>query len=67
MIIFSQSGTEPSFEKFLRLTDQGKIMYDIRMGCYHGGRNIDKPHDHGSGFRILPKDMHLLYAKHEKV
>lgn len=59
--------TEPSFEKFLKLLDQGKIMYDIRMGSYQSGINIGKPHDHGSCFRILPKDLHLLYAKHEQV
>ncbi|MBR6456153.1 MAG: MvaI/BcnI restriction endonuclease family protein, partial [Prevotella sp.] len=59
--------TEPSFEQFLKLLDQGKIMYDIRMGSYKSGRNIGKPHDHGSGFRILPKDLHLLYAIHEKI
>lgn len=59
--------TEPSFEKFLKLIDQGKIMYDIRMGSYQSGQKIGKPHDHGSGFRILPRDLRLLYAKHEKV
>ena len=59
--------TEPSFEKFLKLLDEGRIMYDIRMGSYQSGRNFGKPHDHGSGFRILPKDLHLLYATHEKV
>ena len=57
----------PSFEKFLQLIDEGKIMYDIRMGSYQSGKSVGKPHDHGSGFRILPKDLHLLYSEHEEV
>ena len=47
--------------------DQGKIMYDIRMGSYQSGRKIGKLHDHGSGFRIKPEDLPKLYAEHEKV
>ncbi len=59
--------TEPTFDRFLWLIDTGKIMYDIRMGCYQSGYNIGRPHDHGSGFRILSKDLPLLYDKHEQV
>lgn len=59
--------TEPSFENFLNLVDHGEIMYDIRMGSYQSGKNIGKPHDHGSGFRILPKNLHHLYANREVV
>lgn len=59
--------TDPSFDRFLDLLDQGKIMYDIRMGSYQSGVNIGKPHDHGSGFRIKPENIHLLYSTYEKV
>ena len=58
---------QPSFRKFLELLDQGIIMYDIRMGSYQSGKNIGKPHDHGSGFRIKPQDLPLLYAEHETI
>lgn len=55
--------TEPSFEKFLDLIDDGTIMFDIRIGSYDNG----KAHDHGSGFRILQPNIKLLYGKCEKV
>lgn len=57
----------PSLENFLTLLDEGKIMYDIRIGSYKSGRNIGKPHDHGSGFRIRPVELVELYAHKEIV
>lgn len=57
----------PSFEKFLSLIDKGLIMYDIRIGSYQSGSNYGKTHDHGSGFRILEKNLNKLYSTHEKV
>lgn len=59
--------SNPSFGKFLRLLDDGKIMYDIRIGSYKSGRNYGKPHDHGSGFRILETNLCLLYDTREIV
>ena len=56
---------EPSFEKFLDLIDRGLIMYDIRIGSYKSGKNYGKPHDHGSGFRILESNLRLLFLRHE--
>lgn len=46
------------------MVDEGKIMYDIRIGSYKNPakRNYGKPHDHGSGFRIRPVDLTSLYA-----
>lgn len=66
---FSQADIyeQPSFQKFLKLIDQGKIMYDIRMGSYQSGKNKGKLHDHGSGFRIKPEDLPKLYAVHKKI
>ena len=55
--------TEPSFEKFLDLIDNGLVMYDIRIGSYADGR----PHDHGSGFRMLQPNIKQLYNTYEKV
>lgn len=54
----------PSIERLLQLIDDGVIMYDIRIGSYSSGRNYGKAHDHGSGFRILEKNIHLLFEYH---
>jgi hypothetical protein len=40
-----------SFERFSELVVGGKLKVDIRIGHYPDGRL----HDHGTGFRILPK------------
>lgn len=55
--------SEPSFEKFLNLIDEGLIMYDIRIGSNPNGTS----HDHGSGFRMLQPNIKLLYKRHEIV
>jgi hypothetical protein len=53
---------KPRFEKLLELIDQGKIMVDIRIGSYKSGNNKGKTHDHGTGFRIKPIDLSILYS-----
>lgn len=59
--------TTPTLKRFLNLIDEGMIMYDIRIGSYSSGRNYGKAHDHGSGFRILEKNLHLLFENHESI
>ncbi len=59
--------TEPSFEQFLMMIDNGLIMYDIRIGSYGSGTKYGKPHDHGSGFRIQESNIHLLYSNKETI
>ncbi|MFR9526716.1 MAG: MvaI/BcnI restriction endonuclease family protein [Rikenellaceae bacterium] len=51
----------PSLKRLLNLIDEGKLMIDIRIGSYKNGKNAGKPHDHGTGFRILPADLYSLY------
>ena len=41
--------------------------YDIRLGVYHSGKNIGKPHDHGSAFRLTEKSLPLLFKIHKKI
>lgn len=53
----------PSLENLLKLIDDGKLMVDIRIGSYKSGKNKGKTHDHGTGFRIKPSDLSLLYAE----
>lgn len=59
--------TQPSMDNFLKLIDEGEIMYDIRIGSYKSGKKMGKPHDHGSGFRIKEGNICKLYANHEIV
>lgn len=56
--------SNPSIGKFLELLDSGLIMFDIRIGSYKSGKNTGKPHDHGSGFRILEPNLRLLFDEH---
>lgn len=46
-----------SGEKLINAVKDGVIVVDIRMGTYSDGR----PHDHGTGFRIMPKDQFNFY------
>ena len=59
--------SKPSLTKFLNLLNNGLIMYDIRIGSYKSGRYYGKPHDHGSGFRILEANIRLLYEEYEAI
>lgn len=53
----------PSLENLLKLIDEGKMMIDIRIGSYKSGKNKGKTHDHGTGFRISPSDLSVLYSE----
>ena len=52
-----------SFERFSELVKQGILKVDIRMGHYSDGR----PHDHGTGFRIMPKYLPQCFKTIEKI
>jgi len=52
-----------SFENFVRLLKEKVILVDIRIGQYPDGR----PHDHGTGFRVLPDKLDLCFSYREKV
>jgi len=55
------------FEKFLECIQNGKIMFDIRIGVYHSGKNAGKTHDHGSGFRIKRENFKEIYCSYIEV
>lgn len=59
--------SNPSFDKFLNLLDNGEIMYDIRIGSYGSGKKYGKAHDHGSGFRIKEGRLKDLYSSHRTI
>jgi len=52
-----------SFEKLSRLVSEGKMKLDLRIGHYPDGRL----HDHGTGFRILPKYLPECFDKMERL
>ena len=51
------------FDNFVRLLKEGVIVVDIRIGQYSDG----KPHDHGTGFRILPDKLDLCFKYRERI
>lgn len=52
-----------NFENFLRLLKQGIILVDIRIGQYPNG----SPHDHRTGFRVLPDKLDLCFEHRERI
>lgn len=52
-----------SFERFSELVGEGKLKVDIRIGHYPDGRL----HDHGTGFRILPKYLPQCFETIERI
>jgi len=52
-----------SFQNFARLIKEGKMKVDIRIGHYPNGRL----HDHGTGFRILPKYLPECFEKIKRI
>lgn len=63
----AETYSSPSLGKFLDMLDDGKIMFDIRMGFYASGKKKGKAHDYGSCFRIKPGDIAKLYEDHEVI
>jgi len=52
-----------NFENFSRLIQAGKLKVDLRVGHYPDGRL----HDHGTGFRILPKDLPESFERIQRI
>jgi hypothetical protein len=52
-----------SFQRFSELVEKGIIKLDLRVGHYPDGRT----HDHGTGFRVLPKYLPQCFEKMEKI
>ncbi|MEM3432745.1 MAG: MvaI/BcnI family restriction endonuclease [Candidatus Methanomethyliaceae archaeon] len=51
------------FDNFIGLVKEGTILVDIRIGQYPNGR----PHDHGTGFRVLPDKLDLCFKHRERI
>lgn len=52
-----------SFKRFSQLVREGVIKLDLRVGHYPDGRL----HDHGTGFRVLPRYLPQCFEKMEKI
>jgi hypothetical protein len=52
-----------SFERFSELVKEGELKLDIRIGHYPNGRL----HDHGTGFRILPKYLPQCFETIQRI
>jgi hypothetical protein len=52
-----------SFARFSELIKEGKLKVDIRIGHHADGRL----HDHGTGFRILPKYLPQCFQKIDRI
>ena len=51
------------FGKFKRLLKEAVILVDIRIGQYRDGRT----HDHGTAFRILPKNLNKCFKYRQRI
>jgi len=51
------------FDNFLKLLKEKTLKVDIRIGQYPNGR----PHDHGTGFRVMPDKLDLCFSHRNKV
>ncbi|MCD6085641.1 glycosyl hydrolase, partial [bacterium] len=52
-----------SFDNFVCLLKKGVILVGIRIGQYPNGR----PHDHGTGFRVLPDKLDLCFDHRKRI
>jgi len=52
-----------SYPNFINLLKDGVVKIDIRIGQYPDGRT----HDHGTGFRIFPKDLDRCFEERERL
>lgn len=51
------------FDNFVNLLSEGKISVDIRIGQYPNGN----PHDHGTGFRVVPSKLDLCFSDRKRI
>lgn len=52
-----------NFSNFVKFLQEGTVKIDIRIGQYPDGRT----HDHGTGFRIFPRDLDRCFDKRERL
>jgi len=55
------------FDTFSVLVKEGVVKADIRLGHYESGPKFGKRHDHGTGFRVLPKYLPKCFSKIDRI
>jgi len=57
-----------SFERFVELIKGGVVKVELRIGVYpEGHRNAGQPHDHGTGFRVLERNLQDCFAYRDRI
>lgn len=57
-----------SFERFIKLIQEGIVKVELRIGVYPEGHlQAGQPHDHGTGFRVLERNLQDCFAYRDKI
>lgn len=57
-----------SFERFIKLIQDGIVKVELRIGVYpEGHKQAGRPHDHGTGFRVLERNLQDCFAYRDKI
>ena len=57
-----------SFERFIKLIEQGVVKVELRLGLYpEGHKQAGQPHDHGTGFRVLERHLEDCFAYRDRI
>lgn len=57
-----------SFERFINLIRDGTVKVELRIGVYPSShKNAGNPHDHGTGFRVLERNIQDCFAYRDKI
>lgn len=57
-----------SFERFVKLIESGVVKVELRIGVYpEGHRQAGQPHDHGTGFRVLERNLQDCFAYRDRI
>ena len=52
-----------SFENFISMIEKGVVYISFKTGYYKSGKYYGKFHDHGTSFKVVKKDLNLLFDK----
>lgn len=57
-----------TFDNFKHQLEAGNILVDIRIGQWPPGHpQAGEPHDHGTGFRVFPRNLPLCFSRRTDV
>ncbi|MGC8618852.1 MAG: MvaI/BcnI family restriction endonuclease, partial [Thermoplasmata archaeon] len=57
-----------SFERFIKLIQEGIVKVELRIGVYPDVHpQAGRPHDHGTGFRVLERNLQDCFAYRDKI